>query len=140
MISTLQDAARAANLIGINFNEVTGRRKEDRSAEDSEVSTSIQTQERHAASSCSCRFALTVDHPEADYLIEVEIHYEFDDEMGWSEELLRGLVEEIAIMAAFPYLREGLAGIAARLGVDVPFLGILRRGEFSMGEREQPTK
>lgn len=138
MISTLEEAARAANLTGINFLEVSGRRKEERSPAEDEVNISIRTQEQHTSSSCACRFAVAVDHPEADYLVEVEIRYDFDDDIDWSEDLIRGLVEEIAIMAAFPYLREGVAGIAARLGADVPFLGILRRGEFSMGEREQP--
>lgn len=135
MISTLQQAAHAAHLIGINFHNVSGRRKEDVSKNNKpDVAISIATTEQHDEKSLSCRFSLTADHPEADYSIEVEIRYELSDSVQWSEDLLRGFIEEIAIMAAFPYLREGLAGTAARLGADVPFLGILRRGEFQMGE------
>jgi len=47
-------------------------------------------------------------------------------------------IERVAIMAAFPFLREAIARMASRLEVDVPLIGLLKTGQFQL-HAEKPA-
>ncbi len=80
------------------------------------------------------RFRVLVEHTQASYAIEVGTRYTTEEPVDLEPSVLRDFIEKVAIMAAFPFIREGVATTAAKLEVEVPIMGILRQGEFSLGE------
>lgn len=64
---------------------------------------------------------------------DVGVLFASDLDAVLSEETLNEFMSQVAVMAAFPYLREGLATSAARLGVTrIPTIGLIRRGEIAL--------
>ena len=42
---------------------------------------------------------------------------------------IHSFIEKVALMAARPFLREGIATIAARMELPVPVLGLMKQGQ-----------
>lgn len=64
--------------------------------------------------------------------------YERDTDEDIPEETRTEFIEKVAVMAAYPYLRSALQGLAARMRLGDVTLDILRQGEFHMGPAETP--
>jgi len=79
------------------------------------------------------RFIMEVDAPNARYLVDTSAVFELESTVDFTATLVSDFISEIAIMVVYPYLREAISGLAARLGAEVPFLGVLRRGDFKIG-------
>jgi len=46
--------------------------------------------------------------------------------------LVNEFMSQVGVMAAFLYLREAVGALASRTGVEIPVLGLLRRGEVQL--------
>lgn len=130
----IRELLQFADLVGVRFLEVRGTAKPEPGDEDAHSQVSFQVREIHAEDRIEVRFKAGVDHYQAVYEFEVATLYKFSRPIDFDESLIRNFIEMVAIMAAFPYIREVLSTTAARLELDVPILGILRQGEFSMDE------
>jgi hypothetical protein len=75
------------------------------------------------------RFKLEVTAEEFDGVADLGIIYSKSEPAEVVGELLTGFMEEVAVMAAYPFLRESIFTSASRLDVNRPVLGILRRGD-----------
>jgi hypothetical protein len=137
-LTTVNEIGELVPLIelkGIRFLETSSRLKEhDPDADMSGADMKISVQENHTDSLFDIRVGVVVDHPQADYMVKVGVQYATNEPVEVAPGVLRDMIEKLAIMAVFPYLREGIASLAARLEVTVPMLGIMRQGEFQLGE------
>jgi hypothetical protein len=77
------------------------------------------------------RFLLDVTTSEASLQADVAVSYAFDEPTLATERVLLEFAERVGVMAAFPFLREAIFTLAARLGVDPPVLGLLKAGEVT---------
>lgn len=99
-----------------------------------ETAVKISVQERHDESFIEPRFRMVVTDSEAEYTADVGTHYQMSRPIDVSKAVLAEFIERVAIMAAFPFIRESIATTAARMELNVPRLGLLRAGSFSMDE------
>ena len=130
-IESLPQLVDHLEVIGVRFLELSGRRVWDRPkgfGTESDISLSV----RKRPSSLGVRFKMEVEHRKADYAVEVEARFRADQPLDYSEELAAQFIERVAIMTAFPFLREAVATLAARLAVSVPVLGLIRAGQFQI--------
>lgn len=121
-------------LVGVRFLEVSGRAKPEPEEDDKEPIVDIKVQEAHGTDNIGVRFRIEVDHPQAIYQVEIGLSYKTQVEYEHARAVLENFIERVAIMTAFPYLREAVSTTAAKLELDVPILGILRQGDFSLGQ------
>ena len=85
------------------------------------------------------RFRMHVEAPNARYIADVGGIFVNKNPLDISASIMRDFINEIGIMVVFPYLREAITGLAARLGMAPPLLGFLRRGEGTFGPDPSAT-
>lgn len=134
-IQELKDLIPLIELTGIRFLETSSRLKEhDPSADLNGADMKISVQENHSESLFDIHVSVIVEHPQADYLVKVGAQYATSEALEVTPAVVRELIERLAIMSVFPFIRECVASLAARLEVTVPMLGMIRQGEFHLGE------
>ncbi|WP_429388892.1 hypothetical protein [Paenarthrobacter sp. TE4293] len=94
----------------------------------------IHVQEAHGPRTLDVRFRVEVENHQATYEVELALRYETEIDYDHSRAVVEDFIERVAIMSAFPYVREAVSTTAAKLELDVPILGILRQGEFRLGQ------
>ena len=121
-------------LTGIRFLDISGRAKSDPDEDQTRSDVDISVQESHGPSYLQVRFRVAVENHQATYGVELALQYETEVEYEHDRAVLEDFIERVAIMSAFPYIREAVSTTAAKLELDVPILGILRQGEFKLGQ------
>ena len=104
--------------------------------EESEVTAPEQElayMHRVSAEQLESRFQLAVRTPDAKLNADIAVRYDFDEPLAPTEGVLLEFAERVGVMAAFPFLREAIFTLAARLGVDAPVIGLLKAGEVHFG-------
>lgn len=81
------------------------------------------------------RFRSVFSDENAEYVADVEIVYRLPAPSTVAESVLGEFAERVAFMAVFPFIRASMFSSAARLGLPAPILGIVRQGEFKLGEK-----
>lgn len=77
-------------------------------------------------------FRMTIDTGDGQLVDTVSVSYTRSTSDVISDPVRDDFVERVAIMAAFPYLREGIQALGSRLEFDpVPVLPILKQGQFT---------
>jgi len=79
------------------------------------------------------RFKIKVETTEAAIESDVGVIYRFFEGADLSAEVQRDFIQKVAVMTAYPYLRESVATLASRLGISLAPLGVLRQGAFEVG-------
>lgn len=128
-----QSAAHLLELVelaDIVIYEVHGVRRD--SADENNVVISVQ--ERHDEKFIEPRFRMIVTDSNAQYTADVATRYVLTRPIELPRPVLREFIERVAIMAAFPFIRESIATTAARMELGVPVLGLLRAGSFTLDE------
>jgi hypothetical protein len=81
------------------------------------------------------RFRTTFTDQSAEYVADCEVVYILSEDVDVAESVSMEFAERVAFMAVYPYLRASISSSAARLGLPIPLLGIVRQGEFQSGEK-----
>ncbi|MFJ6078350.1 hypothetical protein ACIQC0_08585 [Pseudarthrobacter sp. NPDC092419] len=110
--------------------ELHGVRREG--SEETDIQISVE--ERHDETFLEPRFRMVVSDAHATYIADVSTQYQISQAVGLSKPVVKEFIERVAIMAAFPFIRESIATTAARMELPVPVLGLLRAGSFSLDE------
>ena len=90
------------------------------------------------------RFQMTLDAPGITYFVDLGAVFRFErpNERPLTNDVVNEFMSQVGVMAAFPYLREAVGGLAARMGGEIPVLGLMRRGEVQFqlgaGDESQP--
>ena len=99
-----------------------------------EAQIEISVEERHDATSIEPRFRMVVTDSFATYTADVGTRYQANQPLELPKPVVKEFIERVAIMAAYPFIRESIATTAARMQLAVPVLGLLRSGSFSLDE------
>ena len=81
------------------------------------------------------RFRMVFTDQSAEYVSDVAAVYTLPKGVTATQDVQLEFAERVAFMAVYPYLRASVYGGAARLGQPIPVLGIVRQGEFSIGDK-----
>ena len=136
-ITAIEDLVGLADLVGVRWYEVSGRRTEEgEPAGDPPDRTDLNlvVLEHHSPEQLEARFKATATGPEADFTVDFSILYRFDEAIDPSAGVVRDFLEKVAVMAAWPFLREAVATTAARMELPVPVLGLMKQGGFSLDD------
>ncbi|MBB1516003.1 hypothetical protein H5398_08490 [Tessaracoccus sp. MC1679] len=81
-------------------------------------------------------FRARFETPSANLVAAVAVIYERDIDDEVPEDTRTDFIEKVAIMAAYPYLRGALQGLAGKMRMGTFTLDVLRQGEFTMAASE----
>lgn len=81
------------------------------------------------------RFRSVFADERAEFVADVELVYSVSEQVTFDEAIHREFAERVAFMAVYPFIRSAIFGAAGRLSLPTPILGIVRQGEFKLGER-----
>lgn len=76
------------------------------------------------------RLSLTLVTSEAELIADIGARYHYSEPLEVDDSVIAEFVQRVAVMNAFPYLRESVYTTATRLGVAAPVLGLLRAGQL----------
>lgn len=153
----IADLLAAVELESVEFIELRAERVATREAEPGVVQLGVAHEQTAAALLVS--FQCVLRHEVADIIAAVQCRYGFIDMKPDAEQrhddttgpagktarpeptvpALRDFIEKIAVMAAYPYLRQGVHTLASMLGLPGVTLGLLRAGSFTIGDGEGET-
>lgn len=133
-IETVEELVAHIDLVGVRTYEVSGKRAEpvEVDARPTEANMSIQVLENHGPEQIETRFRATVEGRDGDFAVDLGVLYRFDEPLELSRDAIEGLLERVAIMAAWPFIREAVATTAARMELEVPLLGLMKQGAFTV--------
>lgn len=129
-VTEVRELLELLELTSVRFVELSARLAEEE--RDAEMDIDVAVTNLQTEVSFNQRFRMSIQHPRADLAVEVETGYTAKDPITYTPEIGTEFIERVAIMAAFPFLREGLASLASKLELPVPILGLLRAGQFKV--------
>lgn len=139
-VSDAIELLQHVELDGIEFYELRGQSMR-REVEEFEDEWGIRAAVRLDEGTLHSRFSLTFSASTAEYFVDLAVRYTFAADIEVPEEVAREFVEKVGIMAAFPYLRENVHGIASRMSHPAPVLGLIKQGQFTLTPDEAaPTR
>lgn len=140
---TVEELLAAGELADIRFLELTGTLREDTREEldeeaiESSMSVKIGVQE----GVIETRVRIEVATRGAEYAITAAAQFHFQpSDLEISESLGREFAEKVGVMAIYPYLRESLQTLAARLREPGLTLPLMRTGEVDLGQPFDPDE
>ncbi len=124
-IQDLVEAVQAFELVEVVAYEHSGKRVPIASDEAGGTApgSELEVMVRHAVGGIETRFRMTATAPGMELASDVGVVSKAED-CVLAEHLLPDFLEEIGIMAAYPYLREGTSTSAVRLGLPAPTPGV----------------
>ena len=132
-IDTVEELIAFVDLRGVHTYEVSGKRAEP-AVEGDDVAVqepmAIEIREQHDEGRIVGRFRATMTASGCDLVADVGAEYAFSEPLSLSRPAIEGFLEKVAVMAAWPFIRETIATTAARLQIPVPLLGLLKQGDF----------
>ena len=136
---TVYDSARdllpVLELTGVTAFEIAGRRLD--SQESTETQSSMESMLGDDDGATAFRERQHVKTGQAEILADYGVEYRITDPSASVSGKARvEFAEKVAFMTLVPYLRESVHTTAARLGVKVPMLGIVRQGDFTLSRKK----
>jgi hypothetical protein len=80
------------------------------------------------------RFRIVFTDRGAEYVADFCAQYDVSEDVSVSDEIATDFAERVAFMATYPFLRASIYGSASRLNQPVPILGLVKLGDFRVGE------
>lgn len=149
LIESVEDLVPLLTLTGFRQFEISGKRAEAIPIEKSESTDlkalpepqmDVQIMENHTDQHIEARFRATVDNGVGVFLIDIGLLYNFSEPIDLGRVAINNFIERIAIMAAWPFIREGIATTAARMELPVPVLGLMKQGQATVQLLESMQK
>ena len=136
---TVYDSARdllpVLELTGVTAFDIAGRRLD--SQESTETQSSMESMLGDDDGALAFRVRQHVKTGQAEILADYGVEYRITDPSASVSGKARvEFAEKVAFMTLVPYLRESVHTTAARLGVKVPMLGIVRQGDFTLSRKK----
>jgi hypothetical protein len=129
-VASLQDFLKVIELRQMLTYELIAARTQNKIETMEDTRQDLSAQTRVEETLLETRFRLEVEAPNARYLADIGGVYAIDGPVQVSPEIVGEFMGQVGLMAVFPYLREAVSGLAARLGAPIPVIGLIRRGEY----------
>lgn len=105
-------------------------------AELSEVDTGqplvLKVLTRCADGKLEVRMDASLDDSHGNYALSNSAIFSLPPETDVPQALVQQFAEKVGVLAVYPYIREGVCQLAARLGQPMPVLPLLRAGELKL--------
>jgi hypothetical protein len=86
------------------------------------------------------RFRTRFTDESGEYVADFEAVYGVPEAVDVSQEILSEFATRVAFMTVYPFLRASIFATASRLGLPIPVLGLVRQGEFEVGQPMSPEQ
>lgn len=146
VIDDVRELLALTDLSDIVFYQVAAQRKDeaDQAAEPEEShggeELPVQVFARHDATHIEVRVRAAADGPSALYVVDVGARFTLQRPVEVSPSAMKEFVERVGVMAAFPYVREGVHDLASKLRAPAPLLGLLRAGAVQLESAQEQTE
>ncbi len=137
-VSDVVELVGRSEVEDIVFYELHAERAAVPTVEEPRGLETMRVMQRRDAHSVEVRCRAEVHGADGFYVVDAAVLYRFHEELQISEAILREFVEKVGVMAVYPYIREAVCALAAKLRLSVPILGIIRSGEVHLTD-EPPT-
>ncbi len=140
-VENTEELLSLTKLEDISFLELSGRAKQDAtdnsdSEENTPVDVPMRVQTRVGEEAFDVRLAVDLDLPSAAITVDVAAKYSLSEPSSIPEPVLKDFVERVAMGHLYPYAREGVAEIAAKLRIPAPVLPMIILGTGSLEPRQ----
>lgn len=133
------DLLRAVELVGVHIVEAHAEAA-SRTEDEKDVSFEVAHGTRQGG--FYVMFKMDISEPTASIRVIVRTTFAFEEtaetKADIPELVLKEFIEKVAVMAAYPFLRQGVATMATVVEAPVPLLGLLRSGEFRLDQLPPP--
>lgn len=106
----------------------------DTGSDDVDIEFSV----RHEFNLIGLRMAATVEREYGSVVVDVGVNYIFDVPFSISGEALAAFINRVAALALFPYLRESLASLTARVFGNAVVMPVMRQRDFEIRPAPEP--
>lgn len=128
-VAAVRELLSRSSLSAIEYHELSAKWTGSRSDDDStDIDVSINLQHRLADESFGIRMTGTIEVPFGEAQAAIAAVYEYEGEPPALRTVL-AFANEVAVMTLFPYLRESISTITAKVFGEPILLPILPRGE-----------
>ena len=138
-IKTVEELIQFVDLKGITPYQLVATRKDAPSYE--EVDESFDTKDaagklkmsvlaKPSPSQIELVFVTRIETDEAGCSLELGRRDEHTEELEVSELAIQGLINRVAGMTVWPFIRQSAFSLATQIEVPVPLLGMIRQGDF----------
>ncbi|MEO6987494.1 MAG: hypothetical protein ABI239_02495 [Aquihabitans sp.] len=127
----------AVKLTDLDFSEVSARRREagqgpnsdSTHVDDSELSVTATRRPDRIEVLCS------VDHTAADatYRVAVRGVFQASEPFEVADDVMTGFVQQVGVMALYPFLREAVRDLSAKIGAQPALMDLIRPGQIHLG-------
>lgn len=131
-ISSAQELVSQADLIGIRFHQLSGTLNQEPANEGDEPSYDLIVARRQSENHFGILLTVNFEAPDACYVVAVDCAYRLRSDRRITDAAMAEFIERVAVMAAFPFVREALHDLSRRLGAGPVVLGLLRPGDIKL--------
>ncbi len=137
------------NLGDITCYQISGERLEGEDAEAAaepaeaplteEADVPMQVLLRHTAQLIEVRVRVQAESPQARYVADFGARFDVQRPVQVSEDVLHQFIERVGVMAAYPFVREGLFSVAAKMRMPPPMLKLLQANRVTLTRDDAET-
>ena len=142
VVESIEQLVRSCEIVDVVFYASSAARLDEGpavppAAEDlKENSPAMQVMQQKDDRGISTRIRCSLRTPDGFYYVDVAARYEYTiPGTQVNDEIAKEFAERVGVMAVYPYLRQELYALSAKMRLGTPLLGFLRPGDISL-ERE----
>lgn len=138
-VAAVKDLIVRSELSSIEFHEVAARLVPNPQPNgEEEANIAIQMQHRRADDDFGIRMVGAVTSPSREVRVTVAAEYRMTDGKTPAERIVLAFANEVAVMSLFPYFREGVSSVSAKVFKEPILLPTIERGmiKFDLGDNE----
>lgn len=136
-VSDVVELVGLADLVDVSILRVAGERHEG--SDEPDTGESMQVLQHADAVHIEVRCVMEVVTHEGRFMVDVASSYDFREPLEVELPVLEDFTARVAVMAAYPFVREAIHQTAARLRLPAPLLGLLRQGQVELSREEGPA-
>lgn len=136
VLDDLIEVVQAYDLTEIKHYGLLAQRRDPSDEDPSSDQVELKTRTHDGPGYLEARFRGSMKTHDADLSVDLAVIFTSESKVTISQTVMPQFLADVALMAAYPYIREALMTSAARLGVERPLVGLLRRGDVELPEPE----
>ncbi|GLZ41112.1 hypothetical protein [Actinokineospora sp. NBRC 105648] len=139
----LQEMVADLELVQVRCYEVRARARDGfASADDVEVAegdpVDMRVLVRHADDRLGVRVRTDIQSKDVEVYVDIAVYYAVPPGAEYPRDVQASFVSSVAIFTVFPFLRETIADVTRRVGVDPHLLRLLRPGDIDINPEFAP--
>ncbi|MBJ7451749.1 MAG: hypothetical protein JHC71_06640 [Blastococcus sp.] len=136
-VSSARELLEITTLHDIVWYELSGRRLTDDEVAAApepagEEDAPLQVMARSSDEEIEVRVRTTTQSPSAVFSVDVGALFSLATPVDIDPDAMKDFVQRVGVMAAYPFVREGLFSVAARMRVEAPLLQLLQSNTMNL--------